>query len=162
MYAFNFVRFAGDFSLCHIWCNFSQISVNVPLEEVVLGCFMRSVTASSNKCLRLLLLTEAFFAAQLSWLDRAQLYVIRWRKQLMEWRLGDYPQIASQPKPGWTTCPTGVSGCPQPAKTWRWMTCPTKCPTGSKPRWTCPIRVSPTSQNQGVPQSEPPACPQPT
>ena len=39
-------------------------------------------------------------------LDRAQLYVIRWRKQLMEWRLGDYPQIANWRKPRWT--------CPQP------------------------------------------------
>ena len=35
-----------------------------------------------------------FFAA--APLDRAQLYVIMWRKQLMEWRLADYLQIAAK------------------------------------------------------------------
>ena len=66
---FNSVCPVADFSLFHIWCNFSQISVNVPLEEVVMegGCFMRSVTAS-NECLLLLLLLFLLFFLLLFWL----------------------------------------------------------------------------------------------
>ena len=79
------VRFAWDLYLFHIWCNYGQISANVPLQEVVLVLYEDFV--ARNK-------PFSFFAA--APLDRAQLYVIMWRKQLMEWRLADYLQIAAK------------------------------------------------------------------